>query len=323
MRAWLTAVGAVAVLSVGPVASAGTDAYPTRPITIIAPYPPGATNDLTARLVGAKLADSLGQAVVIENRSGASGNIGTALTAHAAPDGYTMMVGNDATHATNVFLYKDIGFDPVTSFAPITLAVRNIIALAATPSLPVKDISGLLDYAGANPDTLSYGSSGAGSPHHLAGELLQQLTGIRLVHVPYRGGGPAVADLVAGQIPLAFASLAAVVPFRQSGRVRILAVVERERYAALPEIPTIAETVPGFEMSSWLGFFAPAGTPAPIIDRLNRAIIAALRADDVRGKLEPAGLEVVGSTSAEFASVIRRDLALRGELIRSRGIQPE
>jgi tripartite-type tricarboxylate transporter receptor subunit TctC len=143
------------------------------------------------------------------------------------------------------------------------------------------------------------------------------------VHVPYRGGGPAVADLVAGQIPLVFASLAAVVPFRQSGKVRILAVVERERYAALPDIPTIAETVPGFEMSSWLGFFAPAGTPAPIIDRLNHAIIAALRADDVRGKLEPAGLEVVGSTSAEFASVIRRDLALRGELIRSRGIQPE
>jgi tripartite-type tricarboxylate transporter receptor subunit TctC len=320
VRAW---VGAVALLGIAVAAHAGSDNYPSRPITIIAPYPPGATNDLTARLVGAKLADSLGQPVVVENRSGASGNIGTALTAHAAPDGYTLMVGNDATHATNVFLYKDIGFDPVTSFAPITLAVRNIIALAATPSLPVTDMRGLLDYARAHPDALSFGSSGTGSPHHLAGELLEQLTGIRLVHVPYRGGGPAVADLVAGQIPLVFASLAAVVPFRQSGKVRILAVVERERYAVLPDIPTIGETVPGFEMSSWLGFFAPAGTPAPIIDRLSHAIIAALQAADVRGKLEPAGLEVVGSTPAEFAAVIRRDLALRGELIRSRGIQPE
>jgi tripartite-type tricarboxylate transporter receptor subunit TctC len=323
MRAWLAAIGAVALLSAGAAARAVAETYPSRPITIIAPYPPGATNDLTARLVGAKLAESLGQPVVVDNRGGASGNIGTALTARAAPDGYTLMVGNDATHATNVFLYKDIGFDPVTSFAPITLAVRNIIALAATPSLPVTDMRGLLDYAGAHPDTLSFGSSGTGSPHHLAGELLQQLTGIRLVHVPYRGGGPAVADLVAGQIPLVFASMAAVMPFRQAGKVRILAVVERERYAALPEIPTVGETVPGFEMSSWLGFLAPAGTPAPIVDTLNRAIVAALRADDVRAKLEPAGLEVVGSTPAEFAAVIRRDLARRGELIRSRGIQPE
>jgi tripartite-type tricarboxylate transporter receptor subunit TctC len=323
MRAWLTAVGAVAVLSAGLAASAGAGTYPTRPITIISPYPPGATNDFTARLVGAKLAASLGQPVVVDNRTGASGNIGTALTARAAPDGYTLMIGNDATHATNVFLYKNIGFDPVASFAPITLAVRNIIGLAAHPTLPVADMRTLIDYAGAHPDALSFGSSGAGSPHHLAGELLQQLTGIKLVHVPYRGGGPAVTDLIAGQIPLVFASMAAVVPFRQAGRVRILAVVERERYAAMPEIPTIAETVPGFEMSSWLGFLAPAGTPAPIIDTLNREIVAALRADDVRGKLEPAGLEVVGSTPAEFAAVIHHDLERRGALIRERGIQSE
>jgi tripartite-type tricarboxylate transporter receptor subunit TctC len=302
---------------------ARAESYPNRPITIIAPYPPGATNDLTARLVGPKLTESLGQPVVVENRSGASGNIGTALAARAAPDGYTLMVGNDATHATNVFLYKDLGFDPVASFAPITLAVRNIIGLAAHPSLPANDMAALIAYGRVNPDKLSYGSSGAGSPHHLAGELLQQLTGITLIHVPYRGGGPAVADLIGGQIPLVFASMAAVVSFRQAGKVKILAVVEGTRYAAMPDIPTIGETVPGFEMSSWLGFFAPAGTPAPIIDTLNRAIVAALQSDDVRGKLDPAGLEVVGSSAGEFAALIRHDLDRRGELIRSRGIHPE
>jgi tripartite-type tricarboxylate transporter receptor subunit TctC len=304
-------------------ASAAPDAYPSRPITIIAPYPPGATNDLTARLIGPKISESLGQPVIVENRTGASGNIGTALVARSAPDGYTIMVGNDATHATNVFLYKDIGFDPVANFAPITLAVRNIIGLAAHPSVPADDMAGLIAYARAHPDKLSYGSSGTGSPHHLAGELLQQLTGITMIHVPYRGGGPAVADLVAGQVPLVFASLAAVVPFRQAGKVKVLAVIERERYAAFPDIPTIGETVPGFELSSWLGFFAPGGTPAPIIGVLNHAIVAALRSDDVRAKLEPAGLAVVGSSPEAFAATIRRDLERRGELIRSRGIKPE
>lgn len=304
-------------------ASAAPDAYPSRPITIIAPYPPGATNDLTARLIGPKLSESLGQPVIVENRTGASGNIGTALVARSAPDGYTIMVGNDATHATNVFLYKDIGFDPVANFAPITLAVRNIIGLAAHPSAPADDMAALIAYARAHPDKLSYGSSGTGSPHHLAGELLQQLTGITMIHVPYRGGGPAVADLVAGQVPLVFASLAAVVPFRQAGKVKVLAVIERERYAAFPDIPTIGETVPGFELSSWLGFFAPGGTPAPIIDVLNHAIVAALRSDAVRAKLEPAGLAVVGSSPAAFAATIRSDLERRGELIRSRGIKPE
>ena len=297
--------------------------YPSRAITIISPYPPGATNDILARLVAPKLNEAFGQPVVVENRTGASGNIGTALAARAAPDGYTIMIGNDATHATNVFLYKDIGFDPVTSFAPITLAARNVIGIALHPSVPVDDVKGLIAFARANPAKLSFGSSGTGSPHHLAGELLQQRADIKLTHVPYRGGGQAVIDLLGGHLPMMFASLAAVMQYRDAGKVKVLAVVERERYALLRDIPTVGETVPGFEMSSWLGVFAPAGTPAPIIDQLNRAIVAAMRSDDIRGKLDPQGLEIIGSTPADFAAVIREDLDRRREIIRTAGIQPE
>ncbi|MBV8168277.1 MAG: tripartite tricarboxylate transporter substrate binding protein [Alphaproteobacteria bacterium] len=297
--------------------------YPSRAITIISPYPPGATNDILARLVAPKLNEAFGQPVVVENRTGASGNIGTALAARAAPDGYTIMIGNDATHATNVFLYKDIGFDPVTSFAPITLAARNVIGIALHPSVPVDDVKGLIAFARANPAKLSFGSSGTGSPHHLAGELLQQRADIKLTHVPYRGGGQAVIDLLGGHLPMMFASLAAVMQYRDAGKVKVLAVVERERYALLRDIPTVGETVPGFEMSSWLGVFAPAGTPAPIVDQLNRAIVAAMRSDDIRGKLDPQGLEIIGSTPADFAAVIREDLDRRREIIRTAGIQPE
>lgn len=316
-------VGLLVALALLAPATLCAQAWPQKTITIISPYPPGATNDMLARLIAPKLSETFGQSVVVENRTGASGNIGTALAARAAPDGYTIMIGNDATHATNVFLYKDIGFDPVTSFAPITLAARNIIGIALHPSVPVDDVKGLIAYARANPSKLSFGSSGTGSPHHLAGELLQQMADIKLTHVPYRGGGQAVIDLLGGHLPMMFASLAAVMQYRDAGKVKVLAVVEKERYALLRDIPTVGETVPGFEMSSWLGLFAPAGTPAPIVDQLNRAIVTAMRTDDVRGKLDPQGLEIIGSTPAVFAAVIRQDLDRRREIIRAAGIQPE
>jgi tripartite-type tricarboxylate transporter receptor subunit TctC len=321
MRSWTRALVVGALVLFGGLAPVWAEDYPQRAITIIVPYPPGATADIIARLVGQKLKDALGQSVVVDNRGGASGNIGTALVARAAPDGYTLLIGNDATHATNVFLYRDIGFDPVESFAPITLAAQNIIGLAANPALPATDIAGLIAYARAHPGALAFGSSGAGSPHHLAGELLQQMTGISMSHVPYRGGGPAVADLLGNQIPLVFASLAGVVPYLSAGKLKVLAVVETQRYAPLPEIPTIGETVPGFELSSWLGFFAPAGTPAAVMALLNKSMVAALRSDDVRAKLEPAGLAVIAGTQEGFADVIRRDLDRRREIIRAGAIK--
>ena len=316
-------VGLLVALALLAPATLCAQAWPQKTITIISPYPPGATNDMLARLIAPKLSETFGQSVVVENRTGASGNIGTALAARAAPDGYTIMIGNDATHATNVFLYKDIGFDPVTSFAPITLAARNIIGIALHPSVPVDDVKGLIAYARSTPSKVSFGSSGTGSPHHLAGELLQQMADIKLTHVPYRGGGQAVIDLLGGHLPMMFASLAAVMQYRDAGKVKVLAVVEKERYALLRDIPTVGETVPGFEMSSWLGLFAPAGTPAPIVDQLNRAIVTAMRTDDVRGKLDPQGLEIIGSTPAVFSAVIRQDLDRRREIIRAAGIQPE
>jgi tripartite-type tricarboxylate transporter receptor subunit TctC len=297
--------------------------YPQKPITIVVPYPPGATLDLLARLVGQKLKDSLGQPVIVENRTGAGDNIGSTYVAKAAPDGYTIQVGNDATHATNIFLYKEPGYHPVKDFEPITLATQNIIALAVNPAVPSNNVAELIAYAKANPNALSFGSSGTGSPHHLAGELLQEMAGIQMVHVPYRGGGPAVTDLMGNQIPMMFASFAAVAQHRATGKLKVLAVVEAQRYAPIPDVPTIGETVPGFEMTSWLAFFAPAGTPKPIVELLNREMVAALRAEDVRGKMDPIGMAVVASTPEELAAIQARDLEKRGRIIRSTGIQPE
>jgi tripartite-type tricarboxylate transporter receptor subunit TctC len=243
--------------------------------------------------------------------------------ARAQPDGYTLMVGTDAIMTSNVFLYKNTPFDPVKDFAPITNAGANIICLAVHVDLPVNSMAQLIAYAKANPGKLQYGSSGIGSPHHLAGELLRQKTGIDIVHVPYRGGGATINDLLGGHIKVAFLSLSSAVPHLSSGKIRIVAVVEKSRYAAMPDVPTIGETVPGFEMSSWLGFFAPAGTPAPLMTRINEAMVKVLTTDAVKEKLATLGLAVAPSTPAELAAVVREGLAVRGELVKAANIQAE
>ena len=264
-----------------------------------------------------------GQSVVVDNRPGASGNVGAAFVARAPADGYTLMVGTDAMMTSNVYLFKSMPFDPVKDFAPITNAGANIICLAVNSQVPVASVPELIAYAKANPGKLQYGSSGIASPHHLSGELLAQKTGIQIVHVPYRGGGPAANDLLGGHISMAFLSLSSAVPLLTSGKIRILAVVEKTRYAAMPDIPTIGETVPGFEMSSWLGFFAPAATPAPLVARLNEAIIKVLTADAVKEKLAGLGLVVAPSTPAELAAIIKEGLAVRGQLVKAANIQAE
>jgi tripartite-type tricarboxylate transporter receptor subunit TctC len=284
------------------------------------PYPPGASTDTVARAVAQKLSDTMGQQVFVENRAGASGNIGADYVAKSAPDGYTILLGTDATHTTNVFFGKNFPYDPVKDFTPITLAVGNVIVLAAHPSVPVTSMKELIDYAKQNPGRLAYASSGTGSPHHLSGELLRQMAGIDIVHVPYKGGGQAITDFVGGQVPLMFSSLVTVAPHIKSGKVRALGFVEAKRYPAMPEVPTIAETLPGFEINSWLGFLGPAGLPPPVQARLHAEIVKALNAPDVRARLEPAGLVVVANTPAEFAAVIRTDLDRRGRLIKAAGI---
>jgi tripartite-type tricarboxylate transporter receptor subunit TctC len=297
--------------------------YPDRPMRMVVPYPPGAAADMIARLVAQKLSESMGHNVIVDNRAGASGAIGSDFVAKAAPDGYTFQIGNDATHAGNFSMSKNPPYDPVRDFTPIVGAVANIIALGAHPSVPAANMTELIEYAKKNPGKLAYGSSGTASPHHLAGVLLAQRAGIDIVHVPYKGGGPAVQDTLGGQLPLVFSSLVTITPHFKSGRIRALGMAELKRHAGAPDLPAIAETLPGFVMSSWLGFFAPAKLPAPILARLNAEMTKALNAPDVRTKLESGGLIVTATSSADFAAQVKADVEERGRLLKAAGVQPE
>lgn len=317
----ISMLGILALVAQMATAAAPAQDFPSRPVTIVVGYTPGATSDLLARTMAERLNAAWGQSVIVDNRSGVGGNIAAGYVARAPADGYTLMVGTDAIMTSNVFLYKNTPFDPVKDFAPITNAGANIICLAVHVDLPVNSVAELIAYAKANPGKLQYGSSGIGSPHHLAGELLRQKTGIDIVHVPYRGGGATINDLLGGHIKVAFLSLSSAVPHLGSGKIRMVAVVEKNRYAAMPDVPTIGETVPGFEMSSWLGFFAPAGTP--LITRLNEAMVKVLTTDAVKEKLATLGLAVAPSTPAALAAMVREGLAVRGELVRAANIQAE
>src|SRR3954469_14095989 len=312
--------GALALL--GP-AHASAEIYPSRPITIVVGYTPGAVSDLSARTISEGLNAAWGQPVIVDNRPGSGSNIAAGMVARAPADGYTLMVGTDATLTSNVFLYRHTPFDPVKDFAPVTNFGANIICLAVNADLPIKSVADVIAYAKANPGKLSYGTSGTGSPHHLAGELLHQKAGIDITHIPYKGGGAAVNDLLGGHIGMAFLSLSAAVPQVSSGKIRIIAVVEKSRYAAMPDVPTIGETVPGFEMSSWVGLFAPAGTPREIIAQLNQAIAKILNTDSVKVKLANLGLVVAAGSPDDLAETVKQGLQVRGELGKAAGIQPE
>ena len=302
---------------------ARAQSYPTKAVTIVVGFTPGAASDLIARTVAERLSPVLGQTVIVDNRAGASGNIAAAYVARAPADGHTLLIGVDAIMTSNVYLFKDIQFDPVKDFKPITNAGANIIGLAVSDDLPVKNVAELIAYAKANPGKLNYGSSGLGSPHHLAGELLRKLAGVEITHVPYKGGGAAINDLLGGHIPMAFLSMSAAVPALATGKIRLLAVVEKTRYAGMPDIPTIGETVPGFEMSSWLGVFAPAGTPDAIVARLNTEIGKILSDSAVKEKFAVLGFAAAGSTPEELANTVKSGLEVRGQLIKAAGIQQE
>lgn len=313
-------LAALAALAVPAVAA---DAYPERPIRLVVPYPPGASTDILGRTVAEKMSASLGQQVIVDNKGGASGNIGAEFVSRAEPDGYTFMVGTDATHAANYHLMAKPTFHPIENFTPLTLAVANPVVLIVHPSIPVKTVSELVDYVKAHPDKGSFGSSGIGSPHHLAGELLRQMSGAPLVHVSYRGGGPAMTDVLGGQIPMIFASVVTALPHIKSGKVRAIGVTQTSRYPGLPDVPAIAETLPGFEMNSWLAFFAPAKLSPTLTAKLNQEIVKALRAPDVREKMDAGGLVVVANSPEEFAAQQKRDFEQRGRLIKSAGIKAE
>ena len=325
MRCSIIVRGIAALLLTLP-ASAAVQAqtYPSRPITVVVPYPPGASTDFTARLLREPLSEALGQSVIVENRPGAGGTTGVAAVVNAAPDGHTLLVTVNAPLTMNVYLQKNFPFDPKTALAPIVTAADVLLVLAVNAAVPVKTVPELIDYAKKNADKkLSYGSAGIGSAHHIAGELLKQKTGIDMLHVPYRGGGPAIQDLVAGHIPISFGTTPAVLPQANAGTVRILALVEAKRSPDLPGVPTVAETVPDVVTMTWLGLFAPAGTPKPIIERLNKIVVAALKRPDIIEKLKQQGASAVGGSPEELGERAKAELAHWGRVIPSIGITPE
>jgi len=295
--------------------------YPNRPIRCIIPYIAGSSTDVVGRIVGPKLSERLGQAVVIDNRGGANSIIGTEMAVRSLPDGYTILLGATAL-ATNPSMYK-LPYDAAKAFSPITQTVAVHLLLVVHPSLPVRTVAELITLAKARPGQLTYGSSSTGSPGHLAGELLQNLAGIKLVHVPYKGGPQATADLIGGQIQLQFDPIATSLPHIKAGKARALAVSSAKRSTILPDMPTIAETVPGFNMVGWQGFLVPAGTPSEIIQRLHREIVAVFALPEVRQRIFDLGYETVGSSPREFAEFMRADTAQFARIISGAGIRPE
>ncbi|MEA2965158.1 MAG: hypothetical protein QOI46_5256 [Alphaproteobacteria bacterium] len=295
-----------------------------RPVTMVVPFPPGPALDLVARLVGGKISDALGQTVVVENRSGANGTIGSSLVARATPDGYTLLAATAGTHVTAVHLMKHLPYDPLKDFAPIVAAVEPVTCLAVHSAVPVDTVEELIAYARSHPDDLSYGSSGLGSVFHMMGELFNQTAGVRIKHVPYRGVAPAMQDVISGHIPMVFISVSNAIPAMQTGRVKILAVLEPTRYPKLPQVRSMSEIVPAFQKpSSWFGFFGPAGLPREIVARLNIEMVKALNASDVRGKLEDNGMTVIGGTPEQFGALMQDGIERYGAIIKATGIQAE
>ena len=302
---------------------ASADDYPKRPITIIASFPPGASTDAVARITRDYLAAALGQPVVIDNRGGASGTIGAALVVNAKPDGYTLLVTSNPPITMNMYTQKSFPYDAKAAFAPITLAAYSILALAVNSSVPAKNVAELVAYVKKNPGKVSFGSAGVGSAHHIAGTLINKTAGIDMVHVPYRGAAPAIQDLVAGQIQVSFGTTPAVLPHHEAGTIRMLAIAEEKRHPELPDIPTVAETIPGVVTNTWIGLFAPAGTPGPIVEKLNKAMNAALKQADVVEKFRKLGLTAAGTTPEQLQAMMTEELVHWGKVIPSAGIEPE
>lgn len=294
---------------------ARAQSFPSRPITMVVPYPPGASTDQTARLVAQRWSADTGHTVVVENRAGANGNVGSATVAKAPPDGYRILMATQPILTINPFLYKDMGFDPIKDLTPLTCAVNGVVALVAHPSLPANNVAELIDFAKKQPDPVAYGTAGAGTPQHIGGLLLGQRAGFKVTHVGYRGGGPMVTDLLAGHIRLGIVTLSAVKSHADAKRLKVLAIGEKTRFVGAPDIPTIAETLPGFELTTWLGFFGPGGLPPDIVTHLSGAIVKALNAPDVKAKLTEAALPVRADGPAELAKLVQQDRELYGKII--------
>jgi tripartite-type tricarboxylate transporter receptor subunit TctC len=303
--------------------SAEAQTYPTRTVRIVVPATPGGAIDLIARSLAEKMTASLGQPVVVENKPGASNNLGTDFVAKSPPDGYTLVI-IASSHATNKFLFKQMPFDPVKDFEPVVYTHVVPLLLAVNPSVPAKTVSELTAWIKANPDKAVYASSGPGSSLHMAAELYMNMTDTKMHHVPYKGSSAAHPDLLAGRTAIIFDTITAVQGHVKSGALRGIAVTTASRSSAMPELPTIAESgLPGYDASTWGGILAPAGTPKDVVAKLNSSINAALKMDDVRSRLMGAGIEIQGGTPEQFAYVIRNEIEKWGRVTKAAGIQPE
>jgi len=318
MKRACTWAALVAVAVVIPTARGADSAYPDRPIRFIVPLAPGGAVDIAARAVAQELTASLRQQVVVDNRAGGGGNIGAEIVAKAPPDGYTMVMGSSSNFGVNPTLYKNLSYDAVRDFTPVSLVSFAPNALYVHPSVPANTVKELVALAKAKPGTLNFASSGQGGSNHMAGELFKLVAGVDIVHVPYKGTGQALADTVGGQVQMQFGSVIAVLPHVKAGKLRALAVTVPRRVPALPQVPTMAEAgYPAVETTVWNGVLVPAKTPKPIVDRLNAEIVAGLRKPDVRERFAALGAEAIGSTSAEFGAHIKREIAKWGKVVRA------
>jgi len=298
--------------------------YPTKPIRFVVPYLPGGSSDTMARIFAQKLTESWGQQVVVDNRAGAGANLGTGIVARSPADGYTLLMGSTGPNAVNATLYSSLPFDPLKSFAPITLLSTSTSFLTVNLGLPVRSVKDLIALAKAKPDELSFGSAGNGSSPHIAGELFNAMAGVQMRHIPYKSSPPGLTDLMGGRIQVFFPSGANAVALIRADKIRALAVANRSRSPLFSELPTVAEAgIPGYEVEFWFGLLAPAGTPHHIVDKLNKELNRILQLPEIRERLAVTGDSPRGSTAREFADVIKSDIGRWGEIVRKTGAKPD
>ena len=306
-----------------PASSQAQSGYPARPVRMIVPASPGGPADIVARAIAPGLAEVLGQQVVIDNRAGAGGSIGAELAARAAPDGYTVMISHSGPLAIEPMLHAKPAYDPARDFAPISLVAASPYLLVVHPNLPAKTVKELIDLAKSRPGKLNYASGGPGTGIHMAGELFNVVAGTQITHVPYKGAGPGMTALLAGEVDMMFNGVSAALPQVRAGRLRALAVASAKRSALLPDLPAISESGLSFDTAGWYGFVAPRGTPSSITTKLHADVVKALNAREMKERLAPMGIEPLGTTPAQFAAFLREELAKWGRVIKAAGIKPE
>jgi tripartite-type tricarboxylate transporter receptor subunit TctC len=293
--------------------------YPAKPIKIVVPFPAGGIADLYARVIGGRLTDAWGQPIVIENRTGAGGNIGADAVAKSAADGYTLVMGTFGTHAVNVSLFASMPYDPVKDFAPVILVLEAEGLLVVHPSLPAQNVPELIAYARANPGKLTFASAGMGTASHLAGELFKTMAHVEMTHIPYKGNVPAITDMLAGQTSLLFGTMPTVLPHAKAGKLRALATIGTTRSAAAPELPTVAETLPGFDVNNWVGLLAPAGTSNEIVRKWNVEVNKIMQGADIKQRLVTEGARYSPNTPEQFAAFIKSEIAKWAPVVKASG----